>query len=127
MAENTARRRPQMTDSLGSPLGRADCEADDNIWMLEIEVPFFCHFMGQLIYFSPISKVVEIKFAFSFLFKSSQNTPLQGDSHAAFPIMGFSKMLFFQDSVWDVQPAACGPHAAQGGCECSPTQNHKFT
>ena len=26
-----------------------------------------------------------------------------------------------------VQPAARGPHAAQDGCECSPTQNHKFT
>ena len=33
----------------------------------------------------------------------------------------------------DVQPAAQGPpearglHAAQDGCECSRTQNHKFT
>ena len=26
-----------------------------------------------------------------------------------------------------VQPAARGQHAAQDGCECSPTQNHKFT
>ena len=26
-----------------------------------------------------------------------------------------------------VQPAAHGPHAAQDGCECGPTQNHKFT
>ena len=26
-----------------------------------------------------------------------------------------------------VQPAACGPHAAQDGYECSPTQNYKFT
>ena len=26
-----------------------------------------------------------------------------------------------------VQPTAHRPHEAQGGCECSPTQNHKFT
>ena len=26
-----------------------------------------------------------------------------------------------------VQPAAHGPHAAQDGYECGPTQNHKFT
>ena len=26
-----------------------------------------------------------------------------------------------------VQPAACGPRAAQDGCECGPTQNRKFT
>ena len=26
-----------------------------------------------------------------------------------------------------VQPAAQGPHAAQGGCECGPTQNCKLT
>ena len=26
-----------------------------------------------------------------------------------------------------VQLTACRPHAAQGGYECSPTQNHKFT
>ena len=27
----------------------------------------------------------------------------------------------------DVQPVACRLRAAQDGCECSPTQNHKFT
>ena len=25
------------------------------------------------------------------------------------------------------QPVAFGPHAAQVGCECGPSQNHKFT
>ena len=33
-------------------------------------------------------------------------------------------------SLWSarrVQPVACGSHAAQDGCECSLTQNHKFT
>ena len=26
-----------------------------------------------------------------------------------------------------VQPMSCEPHVVQGGYECSPTQNHKFT
>lgn len=49
--EDTAGNRQQITDSLRNPLRRGDCETDNNIWMFEIGVPIFCHFMGQLFFF----------------------------------------------------------------------------
>ena len=34
---------------------------------------------------------------------------------------------YLMHSSRGVQPTSHGPHAAQDGCKCSPTQNHKFT
>ena len=44
-------------------------------------------------------------------------------------IIRYHKFYYFKifDSTRGVQPVAHGPHAAQDGYECGPTQNHKFT
>ena len=93
------------------------------LWMSLYKELFICFEIS--LRQSPKSEIYEAQDIFMVLNIVPPNC-LQG--HLAMLLsFPFSKLQLSHRPPWGVQPAAHGLHAAQDGCECGPTQNHKFT
>ena len=77
-----------------------------------------------------------VKFEMCQILMKKENTMIRGLVFKVFPVLGYGKIFFqrqvgyrigTEDGLRGVQPAARGLPGAQGGCECGPTQNRKFT